>query len=178
MDHVVSEATPNYHVLRTDLRHRVGDVAVRDFRGVRASGRSPHRDPYKPGSCGAQGARLADDPLAREVVLVRGGHRTSACGPPGHRRAQLRGRGGPPVADVHLLYHLPHGVRRAHGQPHGRTAGRASWLERGCPPWAAGIRLLATGVHRDPGAARIPVALAALLLGAWRLAALRPRYRP
>ena len=33
--------------------------------GVRAAGRRPHRDPYKPGSCGAKGARLADDPLAR-----------------------------------------------------------------------------------------------------------------
>src|SRR5215210_1293411 len=169
------EATPDHHVLRPYLRDRVGDVAVRDFRGVRTSHRSPHRDPYKPGSCGTQGARLADDPLACEVVLVRCGHRTSACGPPGHRGAQLRRRVGPPFADVHLLYHLPHGVRRAPGQPDGRPSGRASWLERGRPPGAAGIRLLAAGVHRDPGAARIPVALAALLLGAWRLAVLCPR---
>src|SRR5215212_2602202 len=167
MPYLVSEATPDNHVLRTDLRHRVGDFAVRDFRGVRAAGGSPYPDPYKPGSCGAKGARLADDPLACEVVLVRGGHRTSACGPPGHRRAQLRCRVRPPVADVHLLYHLPHGVRRAPGQPHGRAVGRAPGLERARPPWAAGIRLLAASGHHDPGAARSPVALAPLLLGAW-----------
>src|SRR5919107_524741 len=172
------ETTPNHHLLRPDLRDRVGDVAVRDFRGLRAAGSSPHRDPYKPGSCGAQGARLADDPLACEVVLVRGGYRTSACGTPGYRRAQLRCRVGPPVADVQLPYYLPHGVRRAPGQPDGRAVGRAPGLERGCPPWAAGTRLLAAGVHRDPGAARSPVALAPLLLGAWRLAALCPRERP
>src|SRR5215212_10063172 len=103
MDYVVREATPYHHVLRPDLRDRVGDVALRDFRGVRAADRSPHSDPYMPGPLGTKGARLADDPLAREVVLVRGGHRTSACGPPGHRGAQLRGRGGHPFAGLSSL---------------------------------------------------------------------------
>ena len=43
------------------------------LRGVCAADRRPHRDPRNPGRRGTQGARLADDPLAREVVLVRGG---------------------------------------------------------------------------------------------------------
>ena len=39
--------------------------------------------PVTQGWAGLRGARLPDDPLARQVVLVRGGHRTPACRPPG-----------------------------------------------------------------------------------------------
>ena len=57
--------------------------------------------PLTQGRAGLQGARLPDDPLAREVVLVRGGPGLAARGPPGHRGDQRRGRGGRPFADVH-----------------------------------------------------------------------------
>src|SRR5215212_10705029 len=73
MHALVSEATPDHHVLRTNLRHRVGVHTVLDLPGGLAVHRRPHRDPPNPGPLGAQGARLADDPLAREVVLVRVG---------------------------------------------------------------------------------------------------------
>src|SRR5215203_3277189 len=121
MDYLVSEATPYHHVLRTYLRDRVGAVAVRVFRGVRAADRRPHRDPYKPGRCGAKGARLADDPLACEVVLVRGGLRASAWGSTCQPWAQISRPVRASVGDVPLLDHLPHGVRRAPGQPDGRA---------------------------------------------------------
>ena len=85
---------------------------------------------------------------------------------------------GVPVADVHLLDHLPHGVRDPPGQPDGRAAGRESGLARLRPPGAAGIGVLAASCHHDRGAARIPLALAPLLLGAGRLAGVRPRGWP
>src|SRR5215211_6639722 len=144
MDHLVSEATPDYHVLRTYLRYRVGDVAVRDFRGVRAAGSSPHRDPYKPGSCGAQGARLADDPLAREVVLVRGGYT---------------------AAGLHLRDHLSPGVRGETDQSPGWADGRGAGMARLRPPWAAGRRLLAASCHRGPSSTHNRLASSAVLHG-------------
>ena len=123
--------------------------------------------PITQGVAGLQRTRLPDDPLAREVVLVRCGHRTAACGPPGHRRDQRRGRGGRPFADLRLPDHLPHDVRRAPGQPSGWAAGRASGLERGRPPGLQG-RLLAASRHRDPGAARCRLAPA--YSSSWRRA--------
>jgi hypothetical protein len=47
--------------------------------------------------------------------------------------------------------------------------------QRGRPPGAAGIRILAACRHLDPGTAGSRLALAPLLLGAWRLAGFCPR---
>src|SRR5829696_1866623 len=126
MHDLVSEATPYHHVLRTELRDLVGFLAdrEREVLALRPTLRRPHRDPYMPGLVGTQGARLADNPLAREMVLVRGGHRSAARGTPGCRGAQRRGRCGRPVTDLHLPDYLSHGVRGAHGQPCGRASGR------------------------------------------------------
>ena len=65
MHYLVSEATPAYHVLRLVLRDRVGVNTLLDLRGVFAARRRLRRDLPNPGPLGTQGARLADDPLAR-----------------------------------------------------------------------------------------------------------------
>jgi hypothetical protein len=77
---VCGQATPDHHVLRIGLRDLVGRLALircgrlaDSLPGDRAAHRSPYRGPHLPGPGGAARARLADDPLAREVVLVRGG---------------------------------------------------------------------------------------------------------
>jgi hypothetical protein len=107
------------------------------------------------------------DPLAREVVLVRGGYRTPARGPPDICGSQHRGRGGRPVAGLQLLDCLPHGVRGAPDQPCGRAAGRASGLERGCSARFAD-RPIAASCHPDCGAARSRLAPAPLFPGRGR----------
>jgi hypothetical protein len=86
-------------LLRLNLRAHVGVLAAWDLRGDRAAHRRPHRDPHHPGLLGSVRARLPDDPLAREVVLVRARHTTtSACGLPVHRGAECRARRAPLLA--------------------------------------------------------------------------------
>src|SRR5215208_7468167 len=67
LQYVDSEATPYHHVLRTELRDLVGFLAdrVSEVLAVRPALGRPHRDPHNPRLGGAQGAWIADDPLAR-----------------------------------------------------------------------------------------------------------------
>src|SRR5918993_522554 len=118
------EATPARHVLRPDLYHRVGVHTVLDLRRVLPPRRRAHRDPHNPGTPGVARARLPDDPLAREVVLVPGRHRTPARRPRPHRGPQRHPRGKRPhVGPVWLSDLRPPGVRGAPRQPRGRALG-------------------------------------------------------
>src|SRR5215213_3432447 len=167
------ETTPDRHFLHLNLRHILGFLAHRgrEVLAFRAAHRRPHRNTHNPELGWAEGARLADDPLARQVVLVRGGLRSSACGLPGHRRAERRGRCERPVAGLQLRDHLPNAVRGAPGQPGGRAFGRASGLERGSPARFAGRALSATR-HHDPRTACSTLTLASVLPGGGRLTTL------
>src|SRR5215207_6210893 len=104
--YVCGQTPPDHHVLHLNLRaHVFGGVGLirrgrlaHSLLHGRAAARRPHRDPHHPGLGGAARSWLSNDPLARGVVLVRGGQRTPACGPPSGRGAERRTRGGSPVA--------------------------------------------------------------------------------
>src|SRR5215213_5421331 len=154
MHALVSEKTPTHHVLCTNLCDWVGVNTILDLPSRFAFHRRPHRDPPNPGLGGTKGDRLADDPLAREVVLVRGGYRSSACCPRAHRGAQRRPRGKRPLASpVQLREHHPAGVWDKTDQPWRWTARRGAGLARVRPSWAAELPL-AAGVHPDTRGAR------------------------
>src|SRR5215203_140498 len=168
--YVVGETTPDHRVLRPDLRPvvvdhptlRYGPVPLTAFPGA-AAGR-PHRDPPNPGLGGAARAWLADDSLAREVVLVRCGRRHPADGRCGRLDSQRRARSSRPLTgNLAPLDRRPHGVWDKTDQPPEWTDGRGAGLVWRRPARTAGIRLLAASRYPDPRAARGPVACAARL---------------
>src|ERR671911_516534 len=158
--YVCNKTPPNHHILRAGLRDLVGGLALirrghlaYSLLGHRAADRRPHHDRPHPGPGGAARAWLPDDPLARRVVLVRGGHRTSAGGPPAHRGAEHRPRRARPLASpVQPLVRRHRGVRGAPDQPprgpKGRRPGRARLPPPPPPGWP-----LATLCHSYPRAA-------------------------
>src|SRR5215210_6556308 len=176
--YVCRETPPTCHVLRLNLRAHMVGCPIRRLYSSRPAPCCPHRDPPHPGLGGTARAWLPDDPLACEVVLVRSGHRTSACGPPHHRGTERRARGGCPVARRGwLLIHHPPGVRGAPGQPPGRADGRGTgmaWLRLAR---SAGRPLTAV-VHPYPRAAGDHLACAPLLLRGRLAAVRRAGWRP
>src|SRR5215211_7018430 len=183
--YVCGQTPPAHHVLRLNLRDLVGWLAlIRCGRlaypllGDRAADRRPYRDPHHPGPVGAARAWLADDPLAREVVLVRGGFGLAAWGRAGQRGAERCVRGERPVAGSGWPLYHPHGVRGAPDRPSEWAAGRGAGLARLRPAWASG-KPLAAGCHPDPRGARGDLACASLLHRRGRLAAVcHPGRRP
>src|SRR5215203_2828780 len=179
MHDLVSEATPYHHVLCTNLRHRVGVNTVLDLPSRRAVHRSPDRDPPNPGPLGTQGVRLADYPLACEMVLVRGGNWSTACCRLAHGGAQRRPRGERSFAGLlRLDYHRPYDLRFSPGQPRRWGAGRGAGLAWVRPAWAAGVRLLAADLDPDPGRACDRLARSPPVPGRWPLAAVDNRGLP
>src|SRR5918994_7769868 len=181
--YVCNKTPPNHHILRAGLRDLVGGLALirrghlaYSLLGHRAADRRPHHDRPHPGPGGAARAWLPDDPLAHRVDLVRGGHRTSAGGPPAHRGAERRARGGCPLAGWgRLLVHSPPGVRGTPDQPPGWADGRGAGMARLRPAWPAD-QPLAAGYHPDPRSVHNRLASAHLLLRG-RLPALHLRGR-
>src|SRR5215211_5676589 len=163
-----------HHVLCLNLRAYVGTSPVhRLLCGRPASGR-PYRDPPYPGPRRTQGVWLTHHPLARQVVLVRGGHRVATSDPPAHRGAEPRGWGGHPAAAFHLLFQLSAGFCAAPHQPCRWTSRRGAGLARVRPPWAA-EHPLAFGIHSHPRGAYNRLASAPVLLGRGWLAAVDHR---
>src|SRR5215216_4182871 len=118
-----AQTLPAGYVLCLNLRAYVGAPPVHRLLCVRPASGRPYRDPPYPGPRETQGVWLTHHPLARQVVLVRGGHRVATRYPPAHRGAEPRGWGGHPAAAFHLLFQLSAGFCAVPHQPCRWTVG-------------------------------------------------------